>query len=64
MMSGRMTTTSTHLTAAEARLLQRAQWLRTLSQAAREELIELPLRAVDERFEAWLLRSQGVTERS
>ncbi len=38
----------------EARMLQRAEWLHSLSQGEREELFELPLREVDERFARWL----------
>lgn len=38
----------------EARMLQRAEWLHGLSQAQREELFELSLREVDERFARWL----------
>lgn len=38
----------------ETRMLQRAQWLQSLTQAEREELFELSLREVDERFALWL----------
>jgi hypothetical protein len=54
-----MTTASKSLSAGEARMLQRAQWLRSLSQAQRDELVDLPLRAVDAHFDAWLERSGG-----
>lgn len=43
-------------------MLQRAQWLRSLSQGEREELFELALREVDARFEEWLLIAAGETE--
>ena len=35
-------------------MLQRARWLRAMSRADREDLSELTLREVDERFDAWL----------
>lgn len=38
----------------EARMLQRAEWLQSLTQPQREELFDLPLREVDDRFAAWL----------
>lgn len=38
----------------ESRMLQRAEWLQSLTQPQREELFEMSLREVDERFAAWL----------
>lgn len=38
----------------EARMLERAEWLHSLSRRERDELFELPLREVDERFARWL----------
>lgn len=54
MMSGVMTVSANPSEETEARMLQRAQWLRSLSSAERDELFDLPLRTVDALFEGWL----------
>ncbi len=62
MMSGEMTVTANPSAETEARMQQRAQWLRTLSSDERDELFDLPLRAVDARFEDWLCEAGGTAE--
>ena len=43
-------------------MLTRAQWLRSLSHAEREDLFERTLREVDDRFDEWLRRTGAGSE--
>lgn len=53
MMSGAMISAPNTSSDLEVRMLERAAWLRALSEDERDQLSEIPLREVNARFDAW-----------